>query len=67
MMGCSYVPFGLTSTGERVLTRGPGSSSSRCRAQVAGVSDSLQGALMPLRDAKPNTIEMYTRIEVHGP
>lgn len=36
-------------------------------ARLAGVSDTLDGALVALRDAKPKTIERYTRVEVRSP
>jgi len=36
-------------------------------ARLAGVSETLEGALMALRDAKPKTIERYTRVEVQSP
>lgn len=36
-------------------------------ARLAGVSGALEGALEALRDAKPKTIERYTRVEVQSP
>lgn len=36
-------------------------------ARLAGVSSTLEGALVALRDAKPKTIERYTRVEVQSP
>lgn len=36
-------------------------------ARLAGVSGALEGALVALRDAKPKTIERYTRVEVQSP
>lgn len=36
-------------------------------ARLAGVSGTLEGALQALRDAKPKTIERYTRVEVQSP
>lgn len=36
-------------------------------ARLAGVSNTLEGALVALRDAKPETIERYTRVEVQSP
>lgn len=35
--------------------------------RLAGVSETLEGALAALRDAKPKTIERYTRVEVQSP
>lgn len=35
--------------------------------RLAGVSDTLEGTLVVLRDAKPKTIERYTRVEVQSP
>jgi len=35
--------------------------------RLAGVSDTLEGALVALRDAKPKTIERYTRVEIQSP
>lgn len=36
-------------------------------ARLGGISDSLESALVALRDAKPKTIERYTRVEVQSP
>lgn len=36
-------------------------------ARLGGVSGTLEGALQALRDAKPKTIERYTRVEVQSP
>ena len=36
-------------------------------SRLAGVSANLEGALVALRDAKPKTIERYTRVEVQSP
>lgn len=36
-------------------------------ARLAGVSTTLEDALVTLRDAKPKTIERYTRVEVQSP
>jgi len=36
-------------------------------ARLAGVSGTLEAALEALRDAKPKTIERYTRVEVQSP
>lgn len=36
-------------------------------ARLGGISDTLEGALVALRDAKPKTIERYTRVEVQSP
>ncbi|MFY3433890.1 hypothetical protein ACOTI9_14685 [Achromobacter mucicolens] len=36
-------------------------------ARLAGVSGTLEDALQALRDAKPKTIERYTRVEVQSP
>lgn len=36
-------------------------------ARLAGVSITLESALEALRDAKPKTIERYTRVEVQSP
>lgn len=36
-------------------------------ARLAGVSTTLEGALQALRNAKPKTIERYTRVEVQSP
>jgi len=36
-------------------------------ARLAGISVTLEGALAALRDAKPKTIERYTRVEVQSP
>ncbi|MGW9067011.1 hypothetical protein ACWGPO_23240 [Achromobacter animicus] len=36
-------------------------------ARLAGVSVTLEDALVALRDAKPKTIERYTRVEVQSP
>jgi len=36
-------------------------------ARLAGVSNILEDALQALRDAKPKTIERYTRVEVQSP
>jgi len=36
-------------------------------ARLAGVSTTLEEALVTLRDAKPKTIERYTRVEVQSP
>lgn len=36
-------------------------------ARLAGVSSTLEDALTALRDAKPKTIERYTRVEVQSP
>lgn len=36
-------------------------------ARLAGVSSTLEDALVALRDAKPKTIERYTRVEVQSP
>jgi hypothetical protein len=36
-------------------------------ARLAGVSTTLEDALATLRDAKPKTIERYTRVEVQSP
>ena len=35
--------------------------------RLGGISDTLEGALVALRDAKPKTIERYTRVEVQSP
>ncbi|MNU43017.1 hypothetical protein D3C71_317930 [compost metagenome] len=35
--------------------------------RLAGVSGTLEGALVALREAKPKTIERYTRVEVQSP
>lgn len=35
-------------------------------ARLAGISGSLEDALVALRDAKPKTIERYTRVEVQS-
>ncbi|WP_447921050.1 hypothetical protein [Achromobacter aegrifaciens] len=39
----------------------------RQTARLGGISDTLEGALTSLRDAKPKTIERYTRVEVQSP
>lgn len=36
-------------------------------ARLGGISDTLEGALVALRDVKPKTIERYTRVEVQSP
>lgn len=36
-------------------------------ARLGGVSDTLESALTAMRDAKPKTIERYTRVEVQSP
>ncbi|EHK66012.1 hypothetical protein [Achromobacter arsenitoxydans] len=36
-------------------------------SRLAGVSANLEDALVALRDAKPKTIERYTRVEVQSP
>ncbi len=36
-------------------------------ARLAGVSGALEDALQALRNAKPKTIERYTRVEVQSP
>ena len=36
-------------------------------ARLAGVSTTLEEALVTLRNAKPKTIERYTRVEVQSP
>ncbi len=36
-------------------------------ARLGGISGTLEGALVALRDAKPKTIERYTRVEVQSP
>ncbi|MCW3151959.1 hypothetical protein N8H69_05390 [Achromobacter spanius] len=36
-------------------------------ARLAGVSDTLEGALVALRNSKPKTIERYTRVQVQSP
>jgi len=35
--------------------------------RLAGISSTLEDALVALRDAKPKTIERYTRVEVQSP
>ena len=35
--------------------------------RLAGISSTLEDALVALRDAKPKTIERYTRVEVQNP
>ncbi|WFC70501.1 hypothetical protein EUC41_08375 [Achromobacter denitrificans] len=35
--------------------------------RLGGISATLEGALVALRDAKPKTIERYTRVEVQSP
>lgn len=35
--------------------------------RLAGISGTLEGALMALRDAQPKVIERYTRVEVQSP
>ncbi len=36
-------------------------------ARLGGISDTLESALTAMRDAKPKTIERYTRVEVQSP
>ena len=36
-------------------------------ARLGGISDTLEGALVALRDANPKIIERYTRVEVQSP
>ncbi|MDG9966924.1 hypothetical protein N7638_02660 [Achromobacter mucicolens] len=36
-------------------------------ARLGGISNTLEDALVALRDAKPKTIERYTRVEVQSP
>ncbi len=36
-------------------------------ARLGGISDTLEGALVALRDVKPKIIERYTRVEVQSP
>lgn len=36
-------------------------------ARLDGISSTLEDALVALRDAKPKTIERYTRVEVQSP
>lgn len=36
-------------------------------ARLGGISDSLEGALVLLREAQPKIIERYTRVEVQSP
>lgn len=36
-------------------------------ARLGGISDSLEGALVTMRDAQPKIIERYTRVEVQSP
>ncbi|RIQ74588.1 hypothetical protein D0838_05165 [Bordetella avium] len=36
-------------------------------ARLGTISNTLEGALVALRDAKPKTIERYTRVEVQSP
>lgn len=36
-------------------------------ARLGGISDTLEGALVMLRDAQPEIIERYTRVEVQSP
>ncbi|WP_088155630.1 hypothetical protein [Achromobacter xylosoxidans] len=36
-------------------------------ARLGGISETLESALAALRDAKPKTIERYTRVEVQSP
>ncbi len=39
----------------------------RQTTRLAGVSETLEGALAALRDARPKIIERYTRVEVQNP
>lgn len=36
-------------------------------ARLGGISDTLEGALVALRDSEPKIIERYTRVEVQTP
>ena len=39
----------------------------RQTTRLGGISESLEGALIALRDANPKIIERYTRVEVQSP
>ncbi|MFY3535575.1 hypothetical protein [Achromobacter denitrificans] len=39
----------------------------RQTTRLAGISNTLEDSLVALRDAKPKTIERYTRVEVQSP